>query len=337
MALKKINLILMIVLLISMLVLFGCTRARVLASVNGDRILEKDLEQNIDYMIHQDAGGMLAEDQEQLVVARSELLDTLIVIKLIRQYAEEAGIEACQQEIEARFENIIFSFDSREEFEQEMENRGISEDFLRTGVQTQIIGDMVYDHINEQITITDAQAKQFYQENKGRMFVEAEKVRVSHILAQFKQDQSTGVPTDDEKQQAMEKIEMVRNKLEEGKPFEQAAREYSDDQDSAGQGGDIGLIRDKRFQDRFEQAAFALEIGELSDIVKTSSGYHLLIITERQEAYIKDFEQVKEVASAYVQDDLEKEAWTSLLGQLIEDADIKYHTDIKGTLGAVEG
>lgn len=321
---KKISLTILIIALLFVFLTIGCSSPSLVATVNGEDITEKDLEMNIDFMTSQDATGMLAQDEERLDAARSDILDSLIIMRLVRQHAEGLDIEVLEEEVEQMYVRIVDSFDTEAQLEEALAERGITQEFLKRELKNQVIGDKVLEYITEDIEVTEEQAREFYEANKGRMFVEAEKVKVSHILAKFSDEE--------ERHKAIEKIEFAFSQIGEGKPFEEVAKELSDDEDSSQNGGDIGYIRKARFPDSFKQAAFELEIGELSEIIETESGFHILTVTDREKEHLKEFELVKDVAAAYVEDQQSKQAWTDLIFHLIDEAEIVFHTDIKGTM-----
>jgi peptidyl-prolyl cis-trans isomerase C len=127
----------------------------------------------------------------------------------------------------------------------------------------------------EKVTVNEEDMKKYYEENK-ESFVSAEEVRAKHILVKEE-----------------EEAKKVKEEIEAGKSFEEAAKEYSTCP-SKDKGGDLGFFSKGRMVPEFEKAAFELEIGELSDLVKTQFGYHLIVVEEKKESSIKTFDQVKE-------------------------------------------
>lgn len=127
----------------------------------------------------------------------------------------------------------------------------------------------------EKVTVNEEDMKKYYEENK-ESFVSAEEVRAKHILVKEE-----------------EEAKKVKEEIEAGKSFEEAAKEYSTCP-SKDKGGDLGFFSKGRMVPEFEKAAFELEIGQLSDLVKTQFGYHLIVVEEKKESSIKTFDQVKE-------------------------------------------
>ncbi|HLK11604.1 MAG TPA: peptidylprolyl isomerase [Candidatus Binatia bacterium] len=128
--------------------------------------------------------------------------------------------------------------------------------------------------------ITDEQARAYYDENKA--LYSTTQVRASHIL----------VKDEDTAKQILAELRAHPER------FAEIAKEKSIDTASAAKGGDLGLFGPGRMVPDFERVAFALDVGKISDVVKTQYGYHIIMVTERKEGEQKPFEQVKEQIKA---------------------------------------
>lgn len=111
-------------------------------------------------------------------------------------------------------------------------------------------------------------------------------IKAEHILATFKQNNKIDTAS------ALAKIREVQAKLEEGASFEELAKEYSDDPGSKDNGGDLGYFQRRMMVKPFDEAAFSLEPGEISDVVETRFGFHIIKVTDRKD--MPPFEQEKE-------------------------------------------
>lgn len=137
----------------------------------------------------------------------------------------------------------------------------------------------------------EKQALAVYKANPKKYEV-AEQVKASHVLVKF----------GDDRKAAKEKAEGILAELKGGANFAEVAKAKSDDTGSAARGGDLGLFGRGRMVKPFEDAAFALQNpGDLSDIVESQFGYHILVLTERKPAGVKPFEEVKDDLIAEVQ------------------------------------
>ncbi|MGC9974420.1 MAG: peptidylprolyl isomerase, partial [Gaiellaceae bacterium] len=125
------------------------------------------------------------------------------------------------------------------------------------------------------VTVSEEESRKFYDQNQDK-FVGGETVRASHILVGV-----DAKATAEEKQKAREKAEKLRKELAAGADFATLARENSTCPSSK-QGGDLGYFGKGQMVPPFEQAAFALKPGGLSDVVETQFGYHIIKLVEKK-------------------------------------------------------
>jgi peptidyl-prolyl cis-trans isomerase C len=136
------------------------------------------------------------------------------------------------------------------------------------------------------VEINDADALNYYKENEED-YNKPEEVRASHILIKVAQS-----ATEEEKAAAKAKIEKLLKELKGGADFATLARENSDCP-SRVKGGDLGFFERGSMVKPFEDAAFGMQPGQMSDVVETQFGYHIIKITERKPAGQTPFEKVK--------------------------------------------
>ncbi|MBW6393397.1 SurA N-terminal domain-containing protein [Billgrantia antri] len=144
----------------------------------------------------------------------------------------------------------------------------------------------------EQVEVDEEAVRQAWEE-RGR---DADR-RVSHIMATFGDERS--------RDEAVARLEEVRQRLSEGESFDELALEYSDDPTTAEQGGDLGVVSRGFFGDAFDEAAFALSPGQVSGIVETDNGLHLIKVTELNQAPLEEVrdEIERELALEQVSDE----------------------------------
>lgn len=142
------------------------------------------------------------------------------------------------------------------------------------------------------INITDADAKKFYDENPSR-FEQPEQVRASHVLIGT-QDQVTGAELTEEQKKAKRKVaDDIRKRAAAGEDFAKLAKEYSDDPGSKDNGGEYTFPRGKMVA-AFEAAAFSLNTNQVSDVVETQFGYHIIKLSEKLPAKMISLAEVAE-------------------------------------------
>ncbi|MBC7189280.1 peptidyl-prolyl cis-trans isomerase [Candidatus Aerophobetes bacterium] len=145
------------------------------------------------------------------------------------------------------------------------------------------------DEFEGEVKVTEEEMKEYYNEHLEEFEVEEER-RASHILVKLSPDAPT-----DERLKAEEKIEKIKKLLEEKKDFAELAREYSDDRASAERGGDLGWFTYDMMTPEFSKAVFSLkEVGEVSGVVESPYGLHLIRLTGIKPAHRKSFDEVRE-------------------------------------------
>jgi peptidyl-prolyl cis-trans isomerase C len=161
--------------------------------------------------------------------------------------------------------------------------------------------------------INDASLAKYYKENKD--FFDNTTVQASHIVLRV----PTGLPPS-EKEKVRAKLLDLKAQIEAGKlDFAAAAKAHSQDP-RASQGGDLGFFPRKWvFDEAFSRAAFALKKGQISDVVETDYGLHLILCTDRKEGTPSDFTKIREAVREFCMEDMRQ----TLLSDLRKKADVK--------------
>ncbi len=147
--------------------------------------------------------------------------------------------------------------------------------------------DFSYGTVGEKVTLDEATIEKYYQENTAE-YTTKEQRRARHIL--FKADENSPEEVHDEQ---LKKAQEIRDMALKGSDFAELAKQFSEGP-SKEQGGDLGLFSRDQMVKPFEDAAFALEAGGISDVVKTTFGYHIIKLEEISPAVTQPFEQVKD-------------------------------------------
>jgi peptidyl-prolyl cis-trans isomerase C len=246
----------------------------VLARVNGEDIKKSDFDMLI-RNIELSQGPIPAEKRDEVLRAA---LNQLVEYTLLQQEAKNRQLTVSDAEVNERIKAMQGQFPTEEAFTKALDARNMSIDRLRDDARVDmVISRMVEAEAASAQAPSDAECKEYYEKNPAR-FKLGESVRASHILilADEKADEAT-------KKQARAKIEAINKRVKAGEDFAKLAQEHSQD-GSAAQGGDLDFFGRGRMVPPFEQAAFALKPGEVSDIVTTPFGYHIIKVTERKDA-----------------------------------------------------
>ncbi|MBD3308724.1 peptidylprolyl isomerase [candidate division KSB3 bacterium] len=252
----------------------------VIATVNGEEIYQSEIDFIMETFVMpqvqaQNPNQELPEAQKQQV--EQNIINQLVTQKVLLQKAAELGITADEAQVDQRMEAI-----------KAQQTDDIPEDQLRELIANEmVIQNLIQQEVIDNLTISDEEAQQYYDE-QPEQFNEPEQVQASHILIKVAPD-----ATQEEKDTAKEKIDEVLAKAQEGEDFGELAKEYSEGPSGA-QGGDLGFFPRGSMVQPFEDVAFSLDIGEISDVVLTQFGYHIIKVTDKQAERKIPFEEAKE-------------------------------------------
>ena len=224
-----------------------------------------------------------------------QLLDRLIVTRLL--------VSRATDEDKARAKTMADKFEadtrkqagSEESFQRQLRAMNFSaEQFREQIVERAVCEEVVERELKGKINITDEQAKKFYDEN-GDQFERPEMVRASHIL--FSTADAGRELSEEKKKEKKAQTEKILERARKGEDFGALAKEFSEDPGSKEAGGEYTFPRGKMVPE-FEAAAFSLKTNEISDIVTTQFGYHIIKLNEKMPAqkveYAKTEKDLKE-------------------------------------------
>ena len=238
-------------------------------------------------------GQMPSPEQVQLI--EQQVLQRLIQVQLLLGKATDADKAKGKEAVEKQFALILKRAGSVEALSRQLKSVGMTEEELRAKMAEEVTAQTVLER-ELKVTVTDDAVKKFYEENPTR-FEEPEMVRASHILLGTL-DSATRQPLADDKKAAKRKqAEDLLKRARAGEDFAKLAKEFSEDPGSKEKGGEYTFPRGQMVPE-FESAAFSLNTNQISDIVTTQFGYHIIKLSEKIPAH--------QVALAKVADDLKE-------------------------------
>jgi peptidyl-prolyl cis-trans isomerase C len=246
----------------------------VLARVNNEEVKKVDFDRLLTDIVLNN--GPVPPDRRDEIMRR--ILDELVTYTVLKQEAAARHVEVTDAEVDQQVEVLRQQSGSEENFKKALAARKLTLAKLKSDARIQVaIGKMVNAQVQTATAATDAEAKAFYDQNLDK-FKRDEEVKASHILILV--DASAD---DAAKAAAKAKMEQVLKRAKGGEDFAALARENSQD-GSAAQGGDLGYFPRAKMVKPFADAAFALKPGEISDIVTTQFGLHIIKTTDKKPA-----------------------------------------------------
>ena len=258
------------------------------ATVNGSVITRKVFDREIKLLEERAAREGRQLSDEQLTAAKSKVLDRLVESELLYQESRKKNIRVEAQAIEDQLKEIKQRFPNETEFKNALERMNITEAEIKSQIEKGIaINSLIKTQITDKIVISEKECKDFYDAHP-QFFKQGEQVKASHILIKVAPDAN-----ESQKAQARKKIETIQKKLKNGEDFGAMAREYSEGP-SRERSGDLGYFGRGQMVKPFETAAFAMTSGQISDMVETQFGYHLIKVYDKKPAKTMAYSEVKE-------------------------------------------
>jgi peptidyl-prolyl cis-trans isomerase C len=258
------------------------------AVVNGVNIPGNDYERELNLYVQQASQQGQQIPDFMLPQIKVKILNDLINRELLYQESQKKNIDIDAEQVNTQLKDIKGRFTSEAEFEKIIALMNLTESDVKHQIKRNMaIRELIDSQVALNVNVTDEEIKAYYDANPG-LFTQPEQVKVSHIL--IKVDSGA---TETQKAQARIEIVKIKQKLKNGEDFAALAREYSQDPNSAN-GGDLGYFgRDQMPVKPFADAAFALQPNEISEIVETQLGYHLIKVVDKRPERTIAFAEVK--------------------------------------------
>ena len=273
------------------------------AEVNGVAISRAQFDKELNVHLQRVARQGQQVSDEQMVTLKKDILEGLIEREVLYQESQKAGIKVSDQKVDEQMAGIKKRFPSEEEFTKALAGMNLTEAEVKSQIQRGLaIRELIDQKVANKIVITDEETKAYYTANP-QLFKQQEQVKASHILIKVE-------PTADDatKAAARKKIEDIQQKLKDGGDFAELAKEYSEGP-SGPRGGDLGYFRSGQMVPPFEKAAFSMQPNEVSDLVETRFGYHLIKVYEKKPEQTLAYADVKDkIAQRLKQEKVEKDA-----------------------------
>jgi parvulin-like peptidyl-prolyl isomerase len=256
------------------------TKDDVVATVNGEEIFRKELDRRL--------GVFKRMNREVTRAVKIDLINRLAERVLLKQFIEGQDIGVSGAEIQAYLEGVVYRLKADSRYSDKS-----LEEILKT--QGSSIGELE-DSIRDTLALGKYYDQRYDEEDKISYFksnisvFNGERVKASHILID-----TTKLKTAAELENAKQKIEEIKEKIDNGADFAETAREYSACS-SAKNGGDMDFFpRRSDVSEVLAEVAFSMEVGEISEPVKTKEGYHIIKVTDKEEGKDVSYKDVADM------------------------------------------
>jgi peptidyl-prolyl cis-trans isomerase C len=288
-----------------------------IASVNGKAIPKSQYDRMLSVFKMRAAHSGRKLSEADLSTIKNRILESLIDAEVLYQQSQKQGIKVDDQAVNGRIDQIKKRFPDETAYKKAMAKMHVSEKEFRAEIQRALAIRRLLDaNVRQKITVTDEESKKYYNSNLN-LFKHPEQVKASQIWIKVPPDAN-----ESKKIQARKKIEMVQKKIRKGEDFGQLAKAYSEGP-NARREGELGYFRRGQMAKPIEDAAFALNIGEVSGIVETRFGYHLIKVTDKKPGGITPYKEVRPMIEQHLKKEKEKTQIQAYIENLKKSARIK--------------
>ena len=285
--------------------------ARAAATVNGEKITVDEVDRELAKFEKSAQFEQLTAEQDADKVRRQfeqGYLSQIVRRHVMRPLAEERDLEVTEAEVDESIEAIKADFPSDKEFEDALDQQGVSMDQLPELVRDQLTEEALREDVKAEIEPSDDELQSHYDENIDRY----QQTKASHILIEQRAEaEDVAKELQDAKANELEKL------------FAERAKKLSQDPGSGEKGGDLGYFASGELVPEFEEAAGKLELGEVSDPVQSEFGFHIIRVTDRR---LQPFEDVRDQIAEELSGAEAEEAFQDLVVQAYEDADVRVNS-----------
>jgi peptidyl-prolyl cis-trans isomerase C len=268
---------------------------QIIARVNGKEVHRDALDQAMQAYQTQLARrghSVLPPDTAQL---ESNAFEDVVSRELLLQEATAHPSTNVNAKTAETLEKMKSQLGSEEDFKKALQENGVTQDeFVARLRENVLIQESMEQTVDRSVKMAPDEAQDFYKSNSEK-FREPETVRASHILIRVPADASAEV-----KQQKKAQIRAARSLIQNGEKFADVAKKYSEDTYSARNGGDLGAFPRGAMVPEFEQTAFSLKPSEMSDVIETKFGYHIIMVTEHTATHQRPFAEAKDDIEKYL-------------------------------------
>ena len=291
--------------------------------VNGEGIPERRVNMIFDATMAQLPRSLLFSGipEEAQAEVRRQIIEELIDQELLYQEAQKRGITVSDSLVYANMHKTEAFYRSEDQFEDQLYKMGITRENVEEDHRKDLIVEQYVDNQIGEISVSGRDIEDYYDTNKSA-FVWQDAIHTRHILFRV----PSGASVED-RLKAFEEAKEILARLKANEDFAALARACSEDDQTAPQGGDLGFIEKGRLVPEYEEAAAGLQQGEISDVVKTSFGYHIIhLVGRRKGGDIKTLNEVRHIIRILLVNERRQQQLRKIIEELRRHADILYES-----------
>jgi peptidyl-prolyl cis-trans isomerase C len=256
--------------------------------------------------------GAQPKREEVIQIAMKRVVD----IRLLAEEARKRGLKPDQARVDAAMAQLVEQAGGRANFDASLAQIGVSPDQLKSNAAlSDLVRSYITTTIDPQVTVSAEEVEAFYNQNP-ETFERPDMIRARHIIMRITQGADQA-----EKDSAKARATAAHKRVIRGEDFAAVAKEVSEGRNAAS-GGDLGFFAQDSMVPALSNAAFALDIGEISAVVESQFGYHIVKVEEKRPASKMPFEEAKEPIEQMLRENKAGQKVAEVLAALTEAATI---------------
>ncbi len=266
--------------------------------------------------------------------AETQLLDRLVSTKLLVHHASEEDKANAKAQAEKQISEAKQQAGSDDAFQRLLRARAVTpEKYAARVLESAICEEVLNRELKSKVTIPDEQARKFYEDN-SQEFERPEMVRVAHVLLSTRDTDTGQELNEDKRKEKKQQLGKILERARNGEDFGALVRQFSDDPGSRGSGGEYTFARAadnprNAMVREFETAAFSLKTNQISDIVTTQFGYHIIKLHERLPAQKLEFSKIEKDLKEYLARQAVEKQLPAYVDELKKAANLEYQHGAK--------
>ena len=333
-----------VVVFMTMFLCTGCSlfnTSKALITINGQAITQKDYDEL--YKIQNTSNVDPQKNKGLYLIMKHNVVSELVIRQLVIEEIKNHKIKVSDEEVQKALTDAYAQVGGKSQFDKFLkEAYGITENEFQKTLKEEIEISKLIDKIAPMTKTSDGEAKSFYEKNRQELFNQPKMVRASHILIMANRDdlireikkQYKNISDADAQVKADAKMAELQKQAEEilkkatlnPNNFDKLAKEYSQDLQTAKKGGDLDFFSYNDMTKPFAEAAFSCKPSTVCEkVVKTDYGFHIIKVTDRKEAGMVPFDEIKEEIKTKLTQEKRNKAFQEYINSKQAKATIKYN------------
>lgn len=248
---------------------------KTVAKINDVDVSKEEYKKTEEFLY---ATGYVEKDEKNSDKINNDILSFIIDNEVAYQEAQKENIKVKDSDVNEKVEQLKETLENNTSYKEKLESAGITEDFLKEQVKKDLTVAKYKENFIKDIKVTDKEMEVYYNNNKDQFNVE--EVKASQILISTLDEDNKEV-NKEKKEKLKEKAQSILDKVNNNEDFASLAKEYSDDKNSGKDGGDLGYFAKNDKNIEFTKEVFKLDVNQVSNLIETSYGYHIVKVTDK--------------------------------------------------------